>query len=79
MAGNKRWTLEDVEYLTKHYGVLPVAEVSKKINRSEDAIHWKASSLGLRFSKKKEFASIVDILKSFEERLSKIEEIIKNK
>jgi|GEM_PF-6284452 len=51
MAGFRRWSSNEIEFLTKKYGVLPVSEIAETLNRSEDAVHWKASSLGIKFQK----------------------------
>lgn len=47
MAGNKRWSGEDLEYLRKNYLFVDVRDISKHLGRSVDAIQWKASQLGL--------------------------------
>ena len=62
MAGNKRWSLKDVEYLKENYGVLHVSEISETLNRSIDAVHWKASSLGIFFNKVTDIPTVFDLL-----------------
>jgi DNA-binding MarR family transcriptional regulator len=45
----KRWTKEDTQYLIDNYEAYKneTKALAKKLNRSEDAIQWKASKLGL--------------------------------
>jgi len=42
------WTNHEVKYLHVNYGILPVVEISKYINKSEEAIRQKAHKLGLK-------------------------------
>jgi predicted DNA-binding protein YlxM (UPF0122 family) len=83
MAGNKRWAFEDVDFLVKNYGLLSVSEIANEIKRSEDAVHWKASSLGIKFEKKIEIASMFQSLNEkltlINEKLISIEEKLPNK
>lgn len=52
MAGNKRWSLNDLNILKLEYGLTPNEELSKKLGRSIDAIQWKANKIGLEDSNK---------------------------
>jgi hypothetical protein len=38
MAKGKNWSQEDLQYLGKNYGVLPVDEVCRHLNRSPNAL-----------------------------------------
>jgi len=49
MAGDRRWTKEELDILRKQYGVIDSIQLSELLNRSVDAIQWKASSLGIKF------------------------------
>ncbi len=44
----KNWTKEEVEYLLDKWGKMTIANISKKLNRSENAILLKAHKLGLK-------------------------------
>ena len=45
----KRWNDNEISILKELYGKIDISVLSKKINRSIDAIHWKASSLNIEF------------------------------
>ena len=45
MAGNKRWSAQELEYLQSNYLFMNVKELSEHLGRSVDAIQWKASQL----------------------------------
>ena len=51
MVSKKRWSGDEIDFLSKNYGRLSVLEISEKLNRSEDAIHWKANALNIKFVK----------------------------
>ncbi len=44
---NRRWTVEEIEYLTESWGKLSVATIAKKLNRTEKAIIEKKDRLKL--------------------------------
>ena len=50
--GNKRWTNEELDVVRKYYGKISLREISKLIDRSEDAIQNKGRQLGLRYEDK---------------------------
>ncbi len=41
MAGNKRWTQEEISYLKENYGVQSVEFICEKLHRSKDSVHKK--------------------------------------
>lgn len=47
MAGNKRWSGKELEYLRNNYLFMDVNEMAQHLGRSVDAIQWKASQLGV--------------------------------
>ena len=52
MAGKKgvqrrAWTPEDVARLRELAGKVPPAEIARELGRTEKAIAWRASALGL--------------------------------
>lgn len=51
MAGNKRWSKAEIEVLRKEYGREDVSFLAKKLGRSIDAVHWKASQLNIEFKR----------------------------
>ena len=65
MAGNKRWSGEDLAILKKEYGITPITELAEKLGRTIDAVHWKASKTGVKFQP--------DDLIDIRERLIRIE------
>jgi len=68
MAVNKRWTDSDINILEKYYGVEDVEIVSKRLNRTINAIHWQASKMNLKFEKSEK--------SDFSRRLSRMERMI---
>ena len=70
MAGNKRWTNKEIAILREEYGVTDNEELSVKLNRSIDSIHWKASKLNISYLKN---SNILIKINNTEARLSKIE------
>ncbi len=44
---NKKWSNEDIKYLTDHWGLNSMNTIAKNINRSASAVQQKASKLGL--------------------------------
>lgn len=65
MAGNKRWSGDDLEILKREYGITPVDALAEKLGRTIDAVHWKASKTGVKFQP--------DDLIDIRERLIRIE------
>ena len=49
MAGNKRWTIADINTLKNEYGNEDITVLANKLGRSVDAVHWKASQLNIGF------------------------------
>jgi hypothetical protein len=47
MKNNKRWSKQDTEYLQEHYNKLDIDKLVVRLERSQEAIRWHASSLGL--------------------------------
>lgn len=47
MAGNKRWSTDEIEYLEKNYRDNDIVKMISFLKRSEHAIHWKASQMGI--------------------------------
>lgn len=47
MAGNKRWTQDQLDFLQENYGRKDIKIIAKKLSRSLDAVHWKAKQLGI--------------------------------
>ena len=45
---SKKWTKEDVEYLTEKWGNVSIPSLAKKLNRSVNAVKLKAGRLNLR-------------------------------
>lgn len=74
MAGNKRWSQKEIDVLYKHYQGTDIDTVIKMLNkeRSKDAIHKKASDLGISFAFE-ERSEIMSQLKIISNRLYKIE------
>ena len=44
---SRKWTKEDVEYLTEKWGNVSISSIAKKLNRSVNAVKLKAKRLGL--------------------------------
>ena len=44
---SKKWTKEDVEYLTEKWGNVSIPSLAKKLNRSVNAVKLKAGRLNL--------------------------------
>lgn len=44
---NKHWSNEDTAFLRENYGILPIDELANRLARSEEAVRWRASDLGL--------------------------------
>lgn len=44
---NKNWSKADVDYLKESYSKLTINELVLRLERSEEAIRWQASQLGL--------------------------------
>ena len=51
-AARGAWTKDDVKLLRKLYRSTSTAEVAKELGRSQASVQTKASSLGLKKSKK---------------------------
>jgi len=76
MAGNRRWSAKEIDYVIKNYGRVPVADIAKKLKRSKDSVHWKANSLDVKFKRSEliDFARLVDT--RFAEIEAKIDKIL---
>lgn len=44
---SRKWTKEDVEYLTEKWGNVSIPSIAKKLNRSVNAVKIKAGRLNL--------------------------------
>lgn len=75
MAGNRRWTSDEIDELKQNYSSSGVIYLSAKLNRSIDAIHWKASQLGIPYGENN-IENIIARLKKIEKRLDTIERIM---
>lgn len=51
--------------------------ISQKMGRTVDAIHWKASSLGIQFKQKNTILNIVELFEFLSNKIDKIEENIR--
>ncbi len=69
MAGDKRWNQSELDYLKSSYGIKDVNEIARYLNRSIDAVHWKASQFKIKFDP----SNVVNINK----RLDSIEKLLK--
>ena len=45
--GNRRWTQEEIEYLSFRWGNIPIESIARKLNRSVTSIKVKKDRLGL--------------------------------
>lgn len=45
---NTTWSKKDINYLKKHYALMPIPEISEKIGKTASAIKTKALKLGLK-------------------------------
>lgn len=43
----RRWSEDDIAFLTENYKTLPMQELVDRLGRSEDSIRWQASYCGL--------------------------------
>ena len=50
--GNKRWTNHELNVIKLNYGKISLKEISKLIDRTEDAIQNKGRQLGLKYEDK---------------------------
>ena len=41
MGSGRTWTEYEIEYLKEHWGVIPLKNIAKKLNRTKTAIHLK--------------------------------------
>lgn len=71
MAGNKRWSQNDIDTLKAEYGIVDVSALAKKLNRTVDAVHWKASKLDVKYDPDN-VVSINHRLDSIEAKLSEL-------
>ena len=51
----RRWSEDDIAYLTENYKSIPMSELVQKLERSEDSIRWQASYCGLTDEKPKTY------------------------
>lgn len=58
MAGNRKWSADELKILREEYGVSSFKDLSKRLGRSEYAIRKKASNEGISFP---QFARIRDL------------------
>ena len=72
MAGNKRWTEKEIDYLKEHYGSIDVAEVAMFLKRTIDSVHWKASQLNIEFKP----SSIVELNSKLQRIEKKVDDIL---
>lgn len=49
MAGNRRWNQNEIDFLKANYGITDVKVIAKKLQRSVDSVHWKASHLDIKY------------------------------
>ena len=79
MAGNKRWSENEIQSLRKHYQGTSIDDISRILpNRSKASIHKKASDLGISF-KWDERNETIALLKDVLQRLERIELIVNNR
>ncbi|AZB23622.1 hypothetical protein EG339_02780 [Chryseobacterium bernardetii] len=79
MAGNKRWTQEEISYLKENYGIQSVEFISNKLDRSTDSIHKKASDLKVSFANLSEKIAKEDRLeKKLDEVIFLLQRLIDN-
>ena len=61
---NRRWTVEEIEYLIESWGKLSVTTIAKKLNRTEKAIIEKKSKLKLgSFNANSGYISLNELLR----------------
>ncbi len=48
MAKGRIWLKEEIYILKQYYGILPVVEIAKMLNRSVYSIYSKANRIGLK-------------------------------
>ena len=79
MAGNKRWSEKEIQYLRKHYQGTDIDDILRVLtNRSKASIHKKASDLGISF-KWNEKNEILVLLQDIIIRLEKLELSLNNR
>ena len=79
MAGNKRWSEKETQYLRKHYQGTDIDDIVRVLtNRSKASIHKKASDLGISF-KWNEKNEIIVLLQDIVKRLEKMELSLNNR
>lgn len=53
----RRWTKEDIDFLSENYKALSMPELVVRFGRSEDSIRWQASYCGLTDEKPKAYTA----------------------
>jgi len=76
MAGNRRWTTEEINYLINEYGTTDIDNLSSKLNRSVDSIQWKAAQMNIEF-KKNDLILLNNKLEEILSRLDEVEQTVK--
>jgi len=59
-----RWSTKEIEFLKDNYGRMRLVDIAKALNRSVNAVIWKARELGLKYRNYRRWSSSeVDFLK----------------
>jgi len=69
----KRWTVKQIDFLRENYGVIPLTDISRKLNKKKQAIRYKAHQLKLKY-KYKRGITLLDIRSKLENSPIKINE-----
>lgn len=62
----KRWTANELKFLSENYGKLSVADVASALGRTVHGIHWKAAQQDVKFEEEGEDGAYLSLLKRLE-------------
>lgn len=80
MAGNRRWTDFEEGIIQKEYGKTDLEKLANKLDRSVNAVQWKASKMGIPLKRelsKHEYQSIQYSIRDIRTEISEIKEILR--
>lgn len=80
MAGNRRWSENDLKILQSEYGRTNLSDLAQKLGRSVDALQWKASKEGISFVREitvEQYNSIESMLKDIQHDIKLIKKKLK--
>lgn len=76
MAGNRKWSADELKILKDEYGISSFKELSRKLGRSDYAIRKKASNEGISFPQFEKIRDLYFLLLDIKKDVAEIKKVI---